>query len=300
MTPRRPTRRSFLAQSLWAIALLPVLLAPGTSAAADPASPVRVATLLPFVADALVRVPQNAVVVASVRKSSVDAPPAGVIDLGSPHSPNFEKLAESGAQVVVADKAMHATMSEKLSRGGAEVILIGSGSVAETMAGIAEVGRRVGAGKEMDAAIAESEAGIKSAALAQPIPTLPFFGAPGSFLVITDRTWLGDLLDKLNFQNLARNSSGKESHPGYVLVSDEVLAGMKPSLVLVVAHGDPEAIRTAFLRRADAGGPWKALHDAQLGVHVLDPNVFGTNPGLAMPETARRLRQLAVPETAAR
>lgn len=280
-----------------------ISLAATSAVAAEPAvasAGVRVATLLPFVAAALARVPEHAVVVASVRKSSVDASPQGTIDLGSPHSPNLERLAESGAQLVVADAAMHATMREKLSRGGAEVLLIESGSVEETLAGLAEVGKRVGAATEMDQAIAEARSGIAGAALGQPVATLPFFGAPGSFLVITERTWLGDLLDKLNFQNIARSSSGKESFPGYVLVSDEVLAGMHPEIVLVVAHGDPEAIRAALLRRADTGGPWKSLNDARLGVHVLDPDYFGTNPGLAMPETARRLRRLALPEPAAR
>ena len=263
-------------------------------------TPVRVATLLPYVADALARVPQHAIVVASVRRSSIDAPPAGVIDLGSPHSPSFERLAESGAQLVVADETMHTTMKEKLARGGAEVILVGSSSVDETLDGLAEVGRKVGARAQMDRAIADTRAGIASAALADPVSTLPFFGAPGSFLVITERTWLGDLLGKLNFQNLARDSSGKESFPGYVLVSDELLAGMRPALVLVVAHGDPNAIRDAFEKRAADGGPWRSLSGARLGVHVLDPRHFATNPGLALPDTARRLREIALPATAAR
>lgn len=280
-----------------------VLAVAAAAPAADPAPPsgkVRVATLVPYVADALARMPEHATVVASVRRSSVDAPLQGMIDLGSPHAPSFERLAESGAQLVVADAAMHGTMTEKLSRGGAEVMLIGSGSVDETFAGLAKVGARVGGAAEMERAVAETRKGIAAAALGDPVATLPFFGAPGSFLVITERTWLGDLLDKLNFENLARDSIGKESFPGYVLVSDEVLAGMQPALVLVVAHGDPEAIRGAFTRRAEAGGPWKSLNDARLGVHVLDPDHFGANPGLAMPDTARRLRQLALPETAAR
>src|SRR5262245_2271618 len=87
---------------------------------AQPASAkVRVATLVPFVADALARVPEHASVVASVRRSSVDDPPPGAIDLGSPHAPSLERLAESRAQLVVADRAMHAAMTEKLARGGA-------------------------------------------------------------------------------------------------------------------------------------------------------------------------------------
>lgn len=281
------------------LALVALLLGAGVAVpAAAAAAPVRVASLVPFAADALARVPEHAVVVATVRRSMTEPVPEGVIDLGSPHAPSFERLAESGAQLVVADGAMHAALTEQLGRGGAEVLLLDTNSVASTFDGLRELGRRVGAADAMEQAVRDSEASLARAALPTPIPTLPFFGAPGSFLVITERTWFGDLLGKLNFQNLAATSTGKESFPGYVQVSDELLATMQPSLVLLVAHGDPEAIRTAFLRRADARGPWKSFQQAEHGVHVLDAQTFAANPGLAMPEAAQRLVRLVAPATA--
>jgi iron complex transport system substrate-binding protein len=298
MSPAQPSRRRPALVEASAVALASLTALASVATAAGDAK-VRVGTLLPFAAAALERVPEHAVVVATVRRSAGEAPPAAHVDLGSPHAPSFERLAESGAQLVVADRDMHAVLVEKLARGGAEVLLIDTSSVASTLDGLRELGRRVGAGDEMERAVREAEAGIAGSALAAPVPTLPFFGAPGSFLVITERTWLGDLLGKLNFQNLAAESSGKESFPGYVQVSDEVLASMQPALVLLVAHGDPEAIRSAFLRRADPQGPWKSFHAARHGVHVLDARTFGANPGLALPEAARQLRGLVEPETAA-
>ncbi len=292
-----PLRRRLGAAS--ALALVLVLLAAARPLSAAPPEPVRVATLVPFAADALGRVPGRAVVVATVRRSMVDAVPAGVIDLGSPHAPSFERLVESGAQVVVADRAMHAALTDKLGRGGAEVLLIDTGSVASTLDGIRALGLRVGAGEEMESAVREVEAGLAASALKAPVPTLPLFGAPGSFLVITDRTWLGDLLERLGFRNLAAGSTGKESFPGYVQVSDEVLASLEPALVLLVAHGEPGAIREAFLRRAAADGPWRSFATAPCGVHVLDAATFGANPGLELPEAARHLRRLVAPQPGA-
>ena len=253
------------------------------------------ATLVPFVADALVRVPEHAVVVASVRPSSVAPPPTGALDLGSPHAPNLEILASSKPDLVVGDAAMHETMTAALSQGGRRVVLVDTGSVEGTFAGLVEVGRQVGAADEMSRAVADARAGIAQAKLASPVVTLPLFGAPGSFLVVTERTWLGDLLDDLDFRNVARSAAGKESYPGYVTLSDELVAGYQPELVLVVAHGDPQAIRTAFLRRAQEAGPWQGLRDAPLGVHVLDPAIFAANPGLGLPEAARTLKSLAQP-----
>ncbi|MEW6273038.1 MAG: hypothetical protein AB1689_27485, partial [Thermodesulfobacteriota bacterium] len=133
----------------------------------------------------------------------------------------------------VAGRAVHATFADHLTRGGTELLLIDTGSIGSTFDGLRELGRRAGAAAEMDRAVDWAEAGIAGVALAMPVATLPFFGAPGSFLVITKRTWLGDLLDKTIFQNLAAESAGNESFPGCVQVSDEVLASLQPALMLL-------------------------------------------------------------------
>lgn len=274
--------------------IVATIFATACAARADGALPVmRVATLVPFVADALARVPGTASVVASVRPSSVAPPPFGVLDLGSPHAPNLEILAASRPDLVVGDAAMHATMTAALAQNGARVVLVDTGSVEGTFAGLVEVGRLVGAADEMTRAVGESRAGIATLKLARPVVALPLFGAPGSFLVVTERTWLGDLLRELGFENVAGSAAGKESHPGYVTLSDELVAGYRPALVLVVAHGEPEAIRTAFLRRAQEAGPWQGLRDAPLGVHVLDSARFAANPGLGLTDAARTLTSLA-------
>jgi iron complex transport system substrate-binding protein len=288
---RRTLRRAGAAIVFTALAFA---LAAAEAAEKDARKPVRVATLLPFVAAALADVPEQAIVVASVRRSMHEAPTAGVIDLGSPHSPSFEKLAESRPDLVVAERGMHAALAEKLGRTGAEVVLIDTSSVDATFAGLRTVGEKVNAAATIDGQITRVQDEIKGQALAEPLPTLPIFGTPGSFMLITDRTWLGDLLGKLNFKNTAVAPSGNERFPGYVELSDELLAGLKPQIVLLVAHGDVPAIRAALSKRIDEDGSWRSVRDAaDRGVHVLDANVFQTNPGLAMAQAARELRRLA-------
>ena len=144
--------------------------------------------------------------------------------------------------------------------------------------------------------IATARMKIGASALEHPLPVLVLFGAPGSFVVVTERTWLGDLLRRLNFDNLGARVTGSERHPGFVGVSDEVLAGLRPEIVLLVAHGDPDALRAAFEKKLAEGGAWAGLRaSATRGVHVLPPALFTTNPGLGMAEAAQQLRDLARP-----
>ncbi len=270
----------------------------GTATAAEP---VRVATLLPYVADALGKTGGNVALVATVRTDMRTPPAPPAVDLGSPHAPSFEALAQARPQIVVGDRLMHGALREKLERVGAEVVLIDSDTVAATFDGLLEVGRRCGVADAMATQVDAARAQLATQQLGRPMPVLILFGTPGSFLVVSPRTWLGDLASRLAFENVAATVSGQERHPGFVQVSDEVLAGLRPELVLMVAHGDPEAIRTSFTTRLDSGGAWEPMRkSATRGVHVLPAGLFSTNPGLGLPDAARQLHELAEARVSAR
>jgi len=257
-----------------------------------PNGPARVAVLVPFMVEALSRLPPSRVqVVAAVRRSpdvSVDA--GGVADLGSPHGPSLEILAASRPDLVVADRAMHAALAPRLEQ-IATLVLVDSTSVATTFESLLRIGEAVGARDEMDVQVRRARRELHALRAKRPIATLAFLATPGTFFTMTNRTWLGDLLRELNFENLGGGQRGQERFPGFVVVSDEVLATMRPELVLIVAHGDPAAIRAELDSRVRTGGPWTSLRRSAR-VRVLDADHFGTNPGLGLPDLARRLRTL--------
>ena len=70
------------------------------------------------------------------------------------------------------------------------------------------------------------------------------------------------------------------------------MALARPDLVLLIAHGDPRQIRAELDRRLERGGPWTGLGRARLGVHVLDPTLFSSNPGLELTFAAQELVRL--------
>lgn len=297
----RSNRSSTLSRTGVAMLLaLAVALVWTASAQADgEAETVRVATLLPFVEDALRVAPGNAVVVASVRRSLHEPPRADVADLGNPHSPSLESLVGARPDVIVGDAALHARLRPQLARTGADVLLLDTSSVDATLAALESVGERVGGGASMKSATAATRAAIAERSLDEPIEALILFGAPGTFYVMTDRTWLGDLLEQLSFVNAAPEHGGNERFPGLVALSDEVVAGLSPQLVLLVAHGDPRAIQAALEKKIASGGAWAGLQKAST-IHVLDPHVFAANPGLELARAADELVTLAPASVGAR
>jgi iron complex transport system substrate-binding protein len=277
--------------SLSALGLGAFLAARVAAGAAPAVEPVRVASLLPYVSEALMRIPDRVRVVASVAPELGGNLPPGVADLGSPHAPNFEIAAAARPDLVVGDARYHTAFSSALTRTGARLVLIGGSSVEATFQGLLEVAEAAGARAEMEALVASARQELLDLHLESARAVLPLFGSPGSLMAITDRTWLGDLLGQLGFRLVPDEVAGREAIPGYVEVSDEVLAVSRPELVLLVTHGSPESVAESFEREAANGGALAALAPR---VKVLDPALFARNPGLELPRAAQALVALAV------
>jgi iron complex transport system substrate-binding protein len=261
------------------------------------AEPLRIATLLPCVADAVTRLPpEKAQLVATVRRNLHEPPPAGLVDLGTPHAASLERLAEARPDLVVAEQRLHGTQADRLAAGKAELLLIDTSSIDATFAGLVEVAARAGAAPEMEARLAAARAGLAELKLAAPVPTLALFATPGAFLAVTGQTWIGDLMTRLGFASVAPSAPHGGAMPGYVPLSDEVLATLRPELLLLLSHGDPKRVQAEFSKRLE-GGPWTGLRaSARRGVHVLDPALFQSNPGLGIVDAARALTVLVPAE----
>jgi iron complex transport system substrate-binding protein len=254
----------------------------------------RVATLVPMAREALAKYADKVEVVASVRNDMRTPLPAGITDLGSPHGPNFELLTAARPNLVVVDAQMHAQMRESLERSGADVLTIDSTSIDSTFRGLSDLGAAVGVKNELEADVADARAQLAAQRLAKPEPTLALFGAPGSFFVVTERTWLGDLMRQIGLTNVAPTGLESGRFPGFAPLNDEVLATLSPELVLLVAHGNPRAVQEAFERELAERPVWKSVREsAARGVHALDPALFSSNPGLDLPRAAKALRAIA-------
>ncbi len=242
------------------IAAILLLLGFARASTAEETSALRVATLLPFVESALALEPQRVHIVASVRRSMRQPLVGNILDLGNPHSPNFERLAEARPDLIIGDKHVHAAIAPRLRALGADVRLIDTTGIDQTLGALEDLAAAVGETATLDARIAAVRSELKSLKLDEQHKVLALFGAPGTFYAITNRAWLGQLVDDLGFENLAPQQ-GDERFPGMVVVSDEIISTLNPDLVVIVAHGDPRAIRADLTERTQAGGAWASLSE---------------------------------------
>jgi iron complex transport system substrate-binding protein len=270
------------------IALLVSGLFTATSTPAVETAPKRVATLVPAAADALAKIPRLAEVVATTRKLIHDPVRTGVVDLGSGHSPNVELLIGTHPDLVVADRRWHAALGDRAAREGFDVLWMEADSIESTFAGLVALGDKLGGGDVLRREVAATRDRLATLRLSKPQRALALFGAPGSVLVISGHTWIGDLLRQLGFVAVLPENA-TERMPGYLAASDEFLASADPDVVLLLAHGDPEAVGRAFAEE------WKRVRSSSPRIVTLDPRLFATNPGLALDEAAAAIVESAPP-----
>ena len=270
-----------------------VALALATFAAASPAAAMRLCTLVPWVAEAFAE-PVDGVEVAAAAPRWAGGPVAeGAIDLGSPHTPDLERLASARCGLVVADRRLHAEQRGALDALPSRLLWVGGGSIDATFASLLEVAESAGeapARTAMATRVAAARRELEALRSSEPLPALALFGAPGSWLAMTADSWLGDLIATLGWRNLADGAGQRAERPGFVPLSDEWLLTLEPRVVLLLAHGDPAAVEAGFRREASRRPAFGAL---AARVRVLDPELFGANPGLRLPDAARRLREIA-------
>jgi iron complex transport system substrate-binding protein len=262
-------------------------------AATKGAEPVRVATLLPSVENAL-RGVDGVTVVAGVRSSFRAPERSDMVDLGSPHHPNVERLATARADWVVGDAQINGHQKDEMGRFGAKVVLIDTTSVDGTLDGLLAFARQIGAEPAVAPRVSAAREQLAKQSLDARMPVLALFGTPGSFQVVTKGAWIGSLLDTLGFENVGADLRGQQRVPGFVEVSQEHLATLRPELVVLVAHGDPRQIQSDLAAQLAGTGPLAGLgRSATRGVHVLSPDLFVANPGLDLPRAAEALVALA-------
>ncbi|MFJ5771989.1 ABC transporter substrate-binding protein [Psychrobacillus sp. NPDC093180] len=204
-----------------------------------------------------------------------------IVEIGNPHQPNFEKIAEVHPTVLVAAPSFqqHAANIEKQ---GTKVVYTKANSIEDIQTTITLFGTLLGKeeeAKKLNATITEKAESIAKME-GNAVKTLLVYSAPGTYLAALPNSLTGDLLEKAGGENIASDFPAEESYPQYASLSVEKIIERNPQVVMLITHGDPEAVKAAFEEEMTKNAAWKNLDAVKNGnVIVLPSHLFGTNPG---------------------
>ena len=217
-----------------------------------------------------------------------------VEQIGNPHQPNFEKIAEVHPDVMIASASMKAHEAN-LERQGIKMVYTAANSVSDIQQTISLVGQLLGKdddAKSLNDKIDEDLATGKEGLGNKGTKALLVYGAPGTYLAALPNSLSGDLLELAGGENIASDFPNEDNYPQYASLSVEKIIERNPEVVMLITHGDPQAVKAAFEEEMMKNPAWKNLDAVKDGrVVVLPSDLFGTNPGTRVIEAFNVMKE---------
>ncbi len=215
--------------------------------------------------------------------------------VGSTHTVDMEKIAALKPDVVLGHDPINANDVPLLQRLGVQTVLTHANSIDDIRRQIALFGELLDKREkaaELTAKL-DAELGQIREKPEDEKRVLIVYGAPGTFMAALPNSLAGDLLSAAGGRNVAADFPSLSGFPQYAQLNTERVVEARPDLILIMTHGDAEAVRQGFVREMESNTAWRSVTAVQQdGIHVLPPDLFGTNPGTRAAEAAQWLAEL--------
>lgn len=216
-----------------------------------------------------------------------------IAEIGNPHQPNFEKIAEINPDVLIAAPSFK-QFEANMERQGTKIVYTAANSVEDIQQTVELFGKLFGKEQEAKSIQDEITGGIAKSAERKEdaVKTLLVYGAPGTYLAALPNSLSGNLLELAGGENIASDFPNEEKYPQYASLSIEKIIERNPEMVMLITHGEPEAVKAAFEGEMMKNPAWKNLDAVKAGnVVVLPSHLFGTNPGTKVTEALEVMKE---------
>ncbi|MVP00692.1 ABC transporter substrate-binding protein [Paenibacillus lutrae] len=211
-------------------------------------------------------------------KTALPAAFEGVTPIGSALKPDAEIIASLKPDVVLGPKSIEDSLNKQLGSANLNLRYLPTDSLEDLKLSLVVLSRVFGQEEKASALIErltqEETAAVKQAEGKAAPKAMFLFGSAESFMLMNESTFPGSLAKKLGATNIV--SATLKSKETYVPLDMESVVAANPDVILLVAHGDPEAAKKAFEEDVKKNGAWEKLNAFRNNrVEALDYNLFG-------------------------
>ncbi|MBD7984843.1 heme ABC transporter substrate-binding protein IsdE [Sporosarcina sp. Sa2YVA2] len=217
-------------------------------------------------------------------------------EVGNPMSPDMETLLALKPTEIYSVTTLKYDLQEMFDDRGIDMTYADLESIDAMHAEIMRIGEKYDRVEQAEAIIAEFEE--KSASIAEAIKgkkqpkVLILMGIPGSYLVATEHSYIGDLVKRSGGVNVI---TGEDVE--FLSSNTEYLQQAEPDVILRAAHGMPEQVVAMFDEEFRGNDIWKHFDAVKNGrVYDLEEQLFGTTGNLAASEALVELQKMLYPE----
>ncbi|PQZ49726.1 heme ABC transporter substrate-binding protein IsdE [Bacillus sp. MYb209] len=219
----------------------------------------------------------------------------GLPDVGNPMSPDMEKVRSLKPSEVLSVTTLENELKPVFNETGMKASFLDLTSLKNMQNSITDLGKKYGREEQAESVVAKLDkkvADIKKDVKGKKSPTvLILLGVPGSYLVATEHSYIGDLVKQLGGKNIVHGEQVE-----YLASNTEYLKKADPDIILRAAHGMPEEVVKMFDKEFKTNDIWKHFAAVKNNrVYDLEESLFGTTGNLAATEALDELKKMMYP-----
>ncbi|WP_142327131.1 heme ABC transporter substrate-binding protein IsdE [Bacillus cereus] len=219
----------------------------------------------------------------------------GLPEVGNPMSPDMEKVKSLKPSEVLSVTTLEYELKPVFDGVGMKANFLDLTSLKNMQSSISDLGKKYGREKQAEAVVTKLDkkvASIQKEVKGKQEPTvLILLGVPGSYLVATEHSYIGDLVKQLGGKNIVQGEQVE-----YLASNTEYLKKADPDIILRAAHGMPDEVVKMFDKEFKTNDIWKHFAAVKNNrVYDLEERLFGTTGNLAAIEALDELKKMMYP-----
>ncbi len=213
-------------------------------------------------------------------------------EVGNPMSPDMEALLSLKPTEIFSVTTLKYDLQEMFDDRRIDMTYANLESIDAMHEEILKIGEKYDRMDQAEAIVAQFEekaAEIEKAIEGKEKPSvLILMGIPGSYLVATEHSYIGDLVKRAGGANVITDEDVE-----FISSNTEFLQQTNPDVILRAAHGMPEQVIEMFDEEFRSNDVWKHFNAVKNGrVYDLEETLFGTTGNLAAAKALDELMKM--------
>lgn len=231
--------------------------------------------------------------VSGVPTSSYDLPEStkDAVKVGNPMNPDLEIIKSLNPDVVVSVDTLGEDYKKLFTDNNIPSEFIDLTTLEGLKTSISTLGERFNKTEKANEILNElkvKEDEFSNLSKEEKKNVLLVFAAPGSRMIATPSSYIGNLVDKVGANNIV-----KDDKKPFVSYSNEEIVKLNPDMVLVMTHGMPEQAKKMAEEKFASDPAWSRIEAVKEGkVYYLENGYFGMSANLKVTESLDKLGEI--------
>lgn len=213
--------------------------------------------------------------------------------VGMAMNPDLEILKSLNPDYVLSPNSLQSDLQPKYASISVNALFLNLKSVEGMYASIEGLGKKFDREKEAAAMLAEFDSFMqeykdKNAGKDSP-KVLVLMGLPGSYIVATESSYVGNLVKLAGGTNVYGDGDGEE----FLTANTEDMKTKEPDIILRAAHALPDQVKEMFAEEFETNDIWKHFAAVQNGkVYDLDSSLFNMSANFSYSDALEALQPM--------